>query len=187
MSAQSEAIEQAVAAILDECGVRFSVALVDENAVDENGWKHAAWNVRFVKPNGALMGYPEFSTQYRMGSGLRELVTNLRMRAISCGIQTGWSLANINWKTPRTVLDQEFRRFCTRPQTPTPAGVLHSLILDASAADSTFDEWCADFGYDSDSRKALATYLSCQETAKDLRRLFGTETLEKLADAVREL
>src|SRR6478752_235815 len=33
----------------------------------------------------------------------------------------------------------------------TAADVLHCLISDASSVDNTFEEWCADFGYDSDS------------------------------------
>ncbi len=34
-----------------------------------------------------------------------------------------------------------------------------------------FADWCANFGYDTDSRKALATYLACQKNAADFARL----------------
>lgn len=73
-----------------------------------------------------------------------------------------------------------------KPQAPHPADVLHSLILDSSAADQSFDLWCGEFGYDSDSRKALTTYEACQKNADKLRRLFARETLESLTDALQD-
>lgn len=51
--------------------------------------------------------------------------------------------------------------------------VLESLFSDASGAFETFESWCGDLGFDSDSRKALETYLACQRTAMDLRKLLG--------------
>lgn len=170
MSAQSEAIEQAVSAILAECGIVFSAVLVDANAVSEDGWKHAAWKVAF-----SGQGRQTFSTPYRMGTAHRELKPG-------CHVPPG----RVDWKNPRTLFDEDFRNRCTRPIAPSPATVLHSLISDASAADSTFDDWAADMGLDSDSRKALAMYLACQETAVSLRRLFGADVLEKLSAAVRD-
>lgn len=146
MSAQYEAIELAVSAILADCGIVFSAVLVDGNAVDENGWKHAAWKVAF-----SGQGRQTFSTPYRMGTGL---AYRGRMRVFHLP--------------------------------PSPATVLHSLISDASAADSTFEDWAADMGLNPDSRKALAMYLACQETAASLRRLFGSAILEMLSAAVRD-
>lgn len=57
----------------------------------------------------------------------------------------------------------------------TAKGVLECLFSDASAAFDTFDGWCSDLGYDTDSRKALETYLECQKTAVALRTLFGSD------------
>lgn len=51
--------------------------------------------------------------------------------------------------------------------------VLESLFGDASSAFETFESWCADLDFSSDSRKALDTYLACQRTAMDLRKLLG--------------
>lgn len=45
--------------------------------------------------------------------------------------------------------------------------VLHSLILDSVYSDQSFANFCADLGYDTDSRRALDLYLLCQKnTAK---------------------
>lgn len=57
-----------------------------------------------------------------------------------------------------------------KPQKPELSSVLYSLVMDASACDESFEDWCSNFGYDTDSRKALETYLSCQESASKLHK-----------------
>lgn len=57
-------------------------------------------------------------------------------------------------------------------EVPTLERILACLVLDA---DEIFDDWCSNFGYDPDSRKALETYLKCQSVAKDLRKLKLTD------------
>ncbi len=58
---------------------------------------------------------------------------------------------------------------------PSAVDVLESLCMDASGADQSFDEWCSDYGYDTDSRKAERTYRSVQEQTRRLRRLLGDD------------
>lgn len=54
---------------------------------------------------------------------------------------------------------------------PTADDVAESLELDAIALDMPFEEWAADLGYDSDSRRALATYEACRKLAAEWREL----------------
>lgn len=56
------------------------------------------------------------------------------------------------------------------PKPPSLDDVLFSLILDGSACENSFEDWCNDFGYSTDSRKALKTYLLCQENYNKLRK-----------------
>lgn len=49
--------------------------------------------------------------------------------------------------------------------------LVHSLALDAHCAQDSFEDFCANMGYDSDSRKALETYLTCQENGHKLRKM----------------
>ena len=56
---------------------------------------------------------------------------------------------------------------------PEVEDVVYSLVLDADACSQTFDEWCNNYGYNNDSRKALAMYLKCQELGTKIRRLLG--------------
>lgn len=60
---------------------------------------------------------------------------------------------------------------------PTAAEVLGSLLLDAGTVrhDATFEDFCFDLGYDSDSRKAEAAYKACKKTYRDLFRFLGVE------------
>jgi hypothetical protein len=65
------------------------------------------------------------------------------------------------------------------PREPSLDDVLYSLVMDASACESSFDDWCSDFGYDTDSRKALETYLLCQENTTKLRKAGVNMTKER--------
>lgn len=64
---------------------------------------------------------------------------------------------------------------------PSLEEVLYSLTMDASAWRMTFDEWASEYGYDTDSRKAEASYRACADIGLRLvRMLGGHETFEKL-------
>ena len=58
-----------------------------------------------------------------------------------------------------------------RPVQPSVADVVSSLMLDASACEQAFEDWCSDFGYDPDSRKQLESYLACQSNGIKLQKL----------------
>lgn len=57
----------------------------------------------------------------------------------------------------------------------TARNILECLFSDAQSGYDLFESWCEDMGLDSDSRKALDTYLQCQRTSRELRRLFGAD------------
>lgn len=50
--------------------------------------------------------------------------------------------------------------------------MLSSLLMDGRATES-FEEWCGEYGYDTDSRRALELYLRLQEIGKRLRVFLG--------------
>lgn len=58
--------------------------------------------------------------------------------------------------------------------------VLESLSMDISSADDTFESFCDNCGYDTDSRKAFQIYEACQVIAKDLTALLGRQGIEDL-------
>jgi len=58
---------------------------------------------------------------------------------------------------------------------PTAEGCLDCLLSDAQAGGQTFEEFCAEFGYDPDSRRAEATWKACRRTAAGMKRLLGDD------------
>jgi len=56
---------------------------------------------------------------------------------------------------------------------PTAQVCLECLLSDAQAGEQSFEEFCGEFGYDPDSRKAEATWKAWRKTAAGMRRLLG--------------
>jgi hypothetical protein len=65
-----------------------------------------------------------------------------------------------------------------------PAEVVDSLLSDAQAGDESFEDFCGNFGYDTDSRKTERTYRACQRTARHVQRVFGGD-YERFINAER--
>jgi hypothetical protein len=65
---------------------------------------------------------------------------------------------------------------------PTADEVLDCLASDASFVvnSRSFEDWCADLGYDTDSRKAEKTFKTCERQAERLQKFLGTEYYETL-------
>jgi hypothetical protein len=56
--------------------------------------------------------------------------------------------------------------------------------LDASGAD-TFEDWCAEYGYDTDSRKAEHIYKTVRKQTVELAGFLGPELYEALLKTER--
>jgi hypothetical protein len=70
------------------------------------------------------------------------------------------------------------------PIVPDICDVVACLVSDASAIDCrSFEDWAGDLGYDTDSRKAEATYRACLETGLALRASLGNAGFAKLQTA----
>jgi hypothetical protein len=69
---------------------------------------------------------------------------------------------------------------------PTDKDVLPCLLSDYSVVDESFEDFCANFGYDEDSRKAEKIYKQCVKNGKKLERLFGPD-LNKIAEKYQDM
>lgn len=78
------------------------------------------------------------------------------------------------------------KHYDDKPKKPKVADVMHSLILDASAADENFDDWCDNYGYSSDSIKALNMYKACLDTARALRKHFPPSMIANLRELLQD-
>jgi hypothetical protein len=131
----------------------------------KDDWEFDAWRVTFSNKSG------NWSTTYKTGIGLRKYPK---------GFKPDKTL------NPRCVAyaDQEARKVAVKPSI---ADVMYSLIIDASAADQNFHDWCSNYGYSNDSIKALHTYTACIEISAVLRRYFDHTTLEQMREAVQDM
>jgi hypothetical protein len=69
---------------------------------------------------------------------------------------------------------------------PTDEDVIPCLMSDYKATDETFEEFCAEFGYDTDSRKAEQIYNQCVRNGKKLEKLFGSD-LESVFEKYQDM
>lgn len=65
---------------------------------------------------------------------------------------------------------------------PSVADVLSCLLSDAGAMETTFDDWCSNFGSNNDSLAALNTYLACQRNGSKVSKLLGYALMKELVE-----
>lgn len=117
-------------------------------------------------------------------------VEHLRITA-DVGYGNKENINNDEWKkraAPWTVTLKRGRKQLSVPyyngssitEDPTAADVIYSLLVDSTAIDETFENWCANFGYEPDSRKAEKIYNQCVKLGKKLVSFLGEENIKKL-------
>lgn len=73
------------------------------------------------------------------------------------------------------------------PVEPNPVDVLYSLVMDSDVLDTGgFEDWAANFGYDTDSRQAESIYRACLELALKMRAAFGSDGMAALQSAFQD-
>jgi hypothetical protein len=157
----------AVAALLAGAGIIFNVSHAGARPTGFDGkpWDCDAWfcTFRATRRTGDVLE----SFDYYTGSGHRKpaaMPEHVRaMRPYSIGRQN-WERANPG-----------------RAVAPQAADVLYSLLLDSSAVGQSFESWASDFGHDTDSRAAEATYRACQQNADKLARVIDATTRAELS------
>jgi hypothetical protein len=153
-----------VSEILRDAGVTYSCKYVRETKIDD--WACDVWSTWLNKVH----------FDYRTGLGLREL------RPWKHG-ELGYN--NGHQPRPGTLLHEQWMK-SAKPVAPDCEDVLACLLRDGEALDTSFVDWCDNFGYDDDSIKARATYDACCEIGKQLRRLFTPSALAALRAALED-
>lgn len=88
------------------------------------------------------------------------------------------SLSQKNW--PKDGKQKDFSRFSIKPCVLNPP--LYDILACLQKYDpGSHDNFCADFGYDPDSRKGLELYLVVQDEWRHVELLFG-DCLEELSE-----
>ena len=63
---------------------------------------------------------------------------------------------------------------------------LYCFISDAVAAEESFEDFCANFGYDNDSIKALKTYKACETANTKFNRVFDGVDIYDMLNEIQE-
>ena len=156
-------IVTAVAEYLASIGVPYKAVYIGEEMRDWGGGKPQ-------QVDAYRVSFGTFSTDYYMGLGNRKLVKG----------------APKNTARHNTVAYADYMRGYMRPCAPPSACVLYALLSDAQACDMSFNDWCADFGYDADSINALNTYQACCSIGESMRKVFTSEQRAHLSTLLEE-
>lgn len=184
-----EEIECRIADIIESAGVKVSVhssaELVKDK--DDDKWLHDVWTVVIDKP---ASGKSPLMVKYRTGIGHRVSLAALQKQKKQEQLK--------GYKHPQKFI--KANHFCYEVagarkgtfgdfqwlKVPKVSSVLHSLIMDAQAGSETFEDFCSNYGYDTDSRRALEMYLECQKTSHDLRRFFNGGHMADMEEILRD-
>lgn len=85
---------------------------------------------------------------------------------------TGWT-CTLRYQGRQYTFD--FWQGMAHTSEPTAHGTLECLLSDAQAGEQSFEDFCAELGYDNDSRKAEQIHRQCQKTTIALKRLLGSD------------
>jgi hypothetical protein len=86
---------------------------------------------------------------------------------------------------PRTYTNRYTLPFTTGSgwtREPSTADVLDCLASDSASIENarSFEDWCSEFGYDEDSRKAEKMFKACERQAHKLKAFLGPNLYEAL-------
>lgn len=89
----------------------------------------------------------------------------------------------------KAVFDVPFSQSAAHKNPPTVEEVLDCLASDASGVSNnqTFEDWCCEYGYGTDSRKAERLYSAVVDQTDSLESFLGTEAYNELLWEVENL
>lgn len=106
--------------------------------------------------------------------------------ARACLARPIWVYAEKRYKVPFTSLTQAekmqaSKELAAKKKAAVPS-VYDVLACLTKCDPGTFEDFCADYGYDEDSRTAERIYFAVQKEYAQLARLFTAEQMEELAE-----
>lgn len=159
-------------------GLNFRATPYPEEAQDAPRWSNNA------KPSNTPFGPMTHGTRYRITIWRNDEPGKLAFDfwgSIRDRVQT--LAAGRSWHNMPPGVQKYLNSTATRfaPAHPTAYDVLACISSDIDVAD-TFEEFCADLGYDTDSRTAFATFQECAELSRKLLRFFSEAERVELAE-----
>ena len=84
----------------------------------------------------------------------------------------------------------EFWASIMHPEIDSESDLISSFecfVSDAVSGLYSFEDFCSEFGYDTDSRKAEKIHRACQKSADKLKRLLGDADIYDFANAINDI
>lgn len=168
MSIENELIEAA----LKEADIAYTVVSTGVSRAWGGDHEMDGWRLTFERQHrkDPSKPYDRFEMEYFTGMGHR--------------VWKGMKPSNM--PRPGTLAREQLDREHMKPVKPTVAGPLHSVVMDGSAANESFNDWCSNFGYDPDSMKAFRTYQDCCDIGQRARAFFGSTLMAKIEELLQD-
>lgn len=178
-----EIAENELKEMWETLGIESNVVKIG-GAVKENNWACVEFRVTFKK------GTNELNVPYYLGTGFMDKIIGYKYK-LTKEEQRIYELMQ-----KRTIIREDCKKEFAKKSADiaaryTPASkakpweVFSRLIADMP--DECFDDWCSNFGYDSDSIKAKETYDTCVKYGFEAKKFVSREVQEKLINLVNEL
>lgn len=128
-------------------------------------------------------GHPVLLTDYMAGSAYCPAYSNRTLKRVHGSNSSDFALAiRQECETGR-----EWKQYGHgKPILPDTKQVIASLLLDASSIlnSAGLEDWCNEFGYDADSRKARKMFDTCMAHALAFRAAVGADKFQELQESV---
>lgn len=147
--------------------IKFEIRFIADMSTDKE-WSHDLWQYTFSQFGKAGL----FTDQFKTGTGLRQLDKKAYKPS---GFEYLHPSRKKLWVSENS-----------KPVSPTAASVLYCTILDASALDTSFEYWCADYGYDTDSIRHFNIYQQCCNIGKQMKQVFTNKQIETLREMLQD-
>ena len=162
-STVEQTTNEQVIGVLSNAGIKFNIIPAGSGLKRDN-WECDGWMIQLHKNNDNQM------FEYYTGIGHRKV--------------SKYDKAYIDRTYKGSINHKHEMAKHAKPVTPEICGIIYSLNLDSQAIDESFLNWCDNYGYDSDSIKALNIYNACCDNAKKYYSIVDRETREALEDVL---
>lgn len=179
-------------AVIDDLNITIEALPANSNPCMDDSQEMDHWSIKLTKKAPIKPGeehsrpnYPSMSLVFSQGIGHRRLKRFTRSKFDGNPSKAQeWDLDTPYPFNIRTLYDEE-QAAKFKPVPPSLIDVLHCLTSDSDCADYTFEEWCDNLGYDTDSRKAERMFKArCNQTVL-FKRLIGDD-FEALQTAMQD-
>ncbi|MFZ2992438.1 MAG: hypothetical protein WA061_01870 [Microgenomates group bacterium] len=168
--------------VLDEMGLSMTTKFVPWSLSRNAGEKYPSLNYKVTL---LIRGKEFLTTDYGMGSGHCPSYKRAFKQSYD-ERQAVLQECESGFESKGTFSSGYFLPNKKKPILPDIVDVMYSLTLDSDAVECDFEDWCGNYGYEEDSRKAEKIFNECREIGLKLLRVVGSGGLEKLRDLYQD-